>query len=120
MPLSTISAQSASYSSREPSTQWMASGCVSRAIFSTHLRRWPFLLRGIDGSRPFPAGPASFSSDAGCRGELSCCYPFLLRIDFESLPISFRRGSKSAVIRAMLARSVSEANYNPRLRFGLV
>ena len=43
-------AQSASYSSCEPSTQWMAAGCVSRAIFSTHLRRWAFLLRGTAGA----------------------------------------------------------------------
>ena len=57
-------AQSASYSSCEPSTQWMAAGCVSRAIFSTHLSRWLFLLSGIAGSRPFHAEPVSGSADA--------------------------------------------------------
>ncbi len=43
-------AQSASYSSWEPSTQWTAAGCVSRAIFSTHLRRWAFVLSGTVGA----------------------------------------------------------------------
>ena len=52
MPPSTIWAQSVSYSSRVPSTQWMAAGCVSRAIFSTHFKRWVFRLSGCAGSRP--------------------------------------------------------------------
>ncbi len=40
--------------------------------------------------------------------------------DVRSFPPSYWRGSKSAIIRAILARSASEANSNPRLRFGLV
>ena len=52
---------SASYSSCEPSTQWIAAGCVSRAIFSTHLRRWLFLLSGIEGSRRFPSDTDSLA-----------------------------------------------------------
>ena len=42
----------------------MAAGCVSRAIFSTHLSRWLFLLRGIAGSRPFHAEPASVATSS--------------------------------------------------------
>ena len=40
----------------------MAAGCVSRAIFSTHLRRCLFLLSGIARSRPVAAGPACFEA----------------------------------------------------------
>src|SRR4051812_34653785 len=57
LPASTICPQIASYSSCEPSTQWRAAGSVSRAIFSTHLRRGLFLLRGTAGSRPIRAEP---------------------------------------------------------------
>ena len=52
LPRSTICEQSALYSSREPSTQWIAIGCMRRAILSTHLRRCPFLLTGIETLRP--------------------------------------------------------------------
>ncbi len=48
VPLSTICAHSTSYSSCEPSTQWMASGWVSAAIFWTHLRRCSFFERGFE------------------------------------------------------------------------
>src|ERR1022692_174766 len=46
VPLSTIWAHSLSYSSWEPSTQWMVLGLVSSAIFSTHLRRCLLSLSG--------------------------------------------------------------------------
>src|SRR5579863_1522375 len=46
VPPATISAQRKSYSSSEPSTQWMAAGSVSSAIFSTHFCRCSFRLRG--------------------------------------------------------------------------
>src|SRR5215472_1642590 len=51
VPLWTICEHSSSYSSSEPSTQWIASGSVSSAIFSTHLLRCLFLLRGTAGLR---------------------------------------------------------------------
>jgi hypothetical protein len=65
VPPSTICPHSASYSSCEPSTQWMRSGSVSRAIFSTHLRRWWFLLNETDGSRQVPDTLATFELVAG-------------------------------------------------------
>src|ERR1700728_3307902 len=46
VPPATISAQRKSYSSCEPSTQWMAAGSVSSAIFSTHFFKCSFLLSG--------------------------------------------------------------------------
>src|ERR1700689_984918 len=51
VPPATISAQRKSYSSCEPSTQWMAAGSVSSAIFATHLFKCSFLLRGSDALR---------------------------------------------------------------------
>ena len=57
VPLATISAQSWSFSACEPSTQWMESGLVSAAIFSTHLRRW--LLR-LSGAEVLSNGDAGF------------------------------------------------------------
>jgi hypothetical protein len=36
VPLATIWAQSSAFSSSLPSTQWMAAGRVSSAVFSTH------------------------------------------------------------------------------------
>jgi hypothetical protein len=53
VPLATISAHRRSYSSCEPSTQWIAAGLVSSAIFSTQRNRWSFLLSGTLGLRGF-------------------------------------------------------------------
>src|SRR5947209_13506975 len=46
VPLSTICVQSMSYSSCDPSSQWMASGLVRSAIFSTQRIRCLFVLSG--------------------------------------------------------------------------
>src|SRR5215467_5521688 len=51
VPPSTIWSQIVSYSSCEPSTQWMAEGLVRFAIFSTQRIRWVFWQRGTDTSR---------------------------------------------------------------------
>ena len=47
MPASTSSWQSRSYSSAEPSHQWIESGWVSSAISSTHEISFGFLVRGL-------------------------------------------------------------------------
>ena len=46
-PLATIWAQSLSYSSSEPSIQWIASGLQRSAIFSTHRSRCWLVLSGV-------------------------------------------------------------------------
>ena len=51
VPDSTIWAQRPSYSSCEPSTQWMEAGLVSSAIFSTQRSRCLFSLKGTLTSR---------------------------------------------------------------------
>ncbi len=51
VPAATSVAQSASYSSAEPSTQWMAAGSVRTAIFSTQRRRGLLVVSGAEGSR---------------------------------------------------------------------
>ena len=47
MPACTISLHRRSYSSCEPSTQWIASGLHSSAIFSTQRSKCLFVLRGV-------------------------------------------------------------------------
>lgn len=47
VPRETISLHNWSYSSCEPSTQWMRSGLHSAAIFLTQRRRWTFSLIGL-------------------------------------------------------------------------
>ena len=46
VPPATICAQSASFSSCEPSTQWMRSGWQSSAMVLTQFNRWLLLVRG--------------------------------------------------------------------------
>src|SRR6266487_3723364 len=62
VPLSTICEQSSSYSSREPSTQWIALGWVSWAILSTHFRRCSFVLKGSAALRVAITDPACFAA----------------------------------------------------------
>jgi hypothetical protein len=62
LPSSTCWRRRASFSAREPSTQWMRAGCVSAAISSTH---------AASSSRPAPASagrpPAAREADASCE-----------------------------------------------------
>src|ERR1700722_8210990 len=47
VPDATISSHSRSYSFWLPSTQWIAAGCVSSAIFSTHRIRCLLVVSGL-------------------------------------------------------------------------
>src|SRR5262249_9798831 len=53
VPLLTISRQSLSYSACEPSTQWMESGLVSSAVFSTHRIKWILLVSALRAREAF-------------------------------------------------------------------
>src|SRR6202163_1930312 len=47
VPPATNWSQRSSYSSCEPSTQWMEAGLVRAAILSTQFRRWVLVLSGV-------------------------------------------------------------------------
>src|SRR5476651_2624824 len=62
VPLATNCAHKASFSSWEPSTQWIAAGFVSSAIFSTQRSKCWFVPSGVDGWCFFMAkGAMNFS-----------------------------------------------------------
>ena len=60
LPSATCSRSSASFSAREPSTQWIRSGCVSAAISSTH-------AKSSSSPAPATAGRPPKARDAGAE-----------------------------------------------------
>src|ERR1700720_2997370 len=82
VPPSTICWQSASFSSSEPSTQWMASGSVRATIFWIHFRRCLLLESGREGSR---TGIGALR-DEFLGSDIVDCSSLIIRLDIGGSP----------------------------------
>ena len=90
LPSSTISRSSASFSAREPSTQWTRSGCVSAAISSTHATSaaMPVALHRRDARRTSAKQPGARAPESAGRVKMSASAMGSLLLDRWSDPCS--------------------------------